>query len=180
MLVLGAEGVAPAVRRQLSEMERLCKKNSAEFSERMNDNDYGCLVDALTGLCYPACAAGSALSLRVDVPCRDITGMLERIRVLETECGAASLSTAHVAGGLVYSHFLSLSESDSIMNVGRIIAALTDAFPRSNIVVIGLSGHDSAGTVPFFLGNRAPASWLESIKTCFDPANLMNPGIQPC
>lgn len=179
VLVLGAEGVAPAIQRQLKEMERICRENSAEPSERMTGADYRSMIAEVTRLCYPGCTAGSALSLRISVPCGETIRMFEQMSCLEAECEAISLSTAHVAAGLVYSHFLFPEEKGSASIQGDIIPALAGSFPRSNIIVLGLAVRDSAGKMPFITGNRAPSFWLESIKRCFDPENLMNPGVTP-
>ena len=179
VLVVGAEGVAPAVQRQLAEMERICRENSADLSERMTGGDYARLIAAIVRVCYPRRGPVPALSLCISVPCGEAVEVLERMTGMEAAYGVAALGTAHVAGGLVYSEFLPARVAGSTVVPDTIITALTGSFPRSNIVALGVAGLDAAANASFIAGNRAPSSWVEPIEKCFDPECLMNPGALP-
>jgi FAD/FMN-containing dehydrogenase len=177
-LVLGAEGFVRATERQLAEMGRICKENSAEFLHQIADEEYGALIDTITGLCYAEYNPRASLSTRTSVPCGNVFETLERIRGLETECGMTSIIVAHIAGGLVYSHFSPMAEHASAGSAEHIIENVGSLFPCSNTIVLRVGG-SSTINLPFITGNRAPPSWLRSIERCFDPENLMNPGIPP-
>jgi FAD/FMN-containing dehydrogenase len=177
LLFLGAEGFPAAIEKQLAHMQRICTENSAEVSDRVAGEEYRPLLAAVTSLCYPPrfpfIPLSTIMSICISVPCGEIARTVGLMGVLETECGVSAHVIAHVSGGSVYSHFLPEMESFPVEMPAGIHAKLRAGLPNASIAIIALH-HDAVIDMPLVCGNHAPASWLNAIKKCLDPAGLIS------
>ncbi len=178
VLMLGTEGSPLAVERQIAELERICKNNSAEISDRMAGGEYDSLVAGMTRLCYPGSWPEHLLSLRICAPCKEEIEIFEETERLGAGFGMDSAGIMHLSGGMISRHFMIEKNEITGEAIRTIINTLQGRFPGSNITVLG-ARRDVAGQAPFITGNRTPSSWLRSIERCFDPDGVMSPGLPP-
>jgi len=176
MLILGAEGFAQTVERQISGFEHICKDMEGEVSGHVENDDYGSLIDSVTRFSYGLHDASHFLNICIGVPSSETAGILTRGMELGIEHKMDFSAVAHIASGVVYLQ-LSSNESSCIQKSATlIIETIRDYSPDIHIIVLGAC-QESAGSVPFIAAERAPASWLRSIKNCLDPQGLLNPEI---
>jgi glycolate oxidase subunit GlcD len=176
MLILGAEGFARAVKKQIAGFEHICEKMEGEVSAHVESDDYGSLIDSVTRLSYGLHDTSHFLNVCIGAPAGEAAGLLIRGKELGVQHKIGFSAVAHIASGSNYLQF-SLNGSACIRkNANMIVETIRDYSPDIHAIVLGAC-QDSAGSVPFMVADRAPTSWLTSIKNCLDPQGLLNPAI---
>ncbi|GAB4331073.1 MAG: FAD-binding oxidoreductase [Candidatus Abyssubacteria bacterium] len=170
LLVVGAEGADAAVESQLAEMERVCKERLAGIVKPCPHHDS--LISALTSLGYPGDAEDASLLVRMNLPPGETLRCLDEIRKVRAGLGVIAHTAIHIAAGVAYVRFAQPKEALLPDIQEKIVRALA-RLHRTTLTVLGRG--TASGKMPFILGNRTSASWLRTIKTCFDPDALMNP-----
>jgi FAD/FMN-containing dehydrogenase len=176
-LVVGAEGFGPAVARQVHEFGRMCGEHGGQIAGGIGDEEYDPLVALLIRLCSAREESEPVMSLRIGTAPGDMAEAIGAAEACETDGTLHAFIVAHLAGGSAYAQFVTTGVRDARHSAEAILRTITDSPSRNSITVLRVCP-DAAPHVPFITGNRPPASsWLRAIKNCFDPDELMNPGI---
>lgn len=175
-LIVGAEGFAAAIERQLTELEQVCRNYSGKISERINGEEYGALLDSIAGACCSGDNLSPIMSIRISAPRSRTYSILEHLEKMQVELGVAQIGVANAASGTIYSHILPSDHGARKGAAKKIIESIQNNFRRANIVVFH-ADESNRKSLPLVAGNRTPQSWLKAIKSCLVPNDLMNPGL---
>ena len=171
-LVLGAEGTAPCVKRQLGEFERICAKRDAKGIERLDDEGYERSIEAMNDLAWGRGAPEEHPRIIVNTQCVSVASVAEHVETVAGRQGIETSVIAHVLGGTLYCG-LAPGDGDRGFTAG-IVDSIARRFADTSLLVLGA---DLPGNTPFITGNPAAADWRWRIRRRLDPDGLLRPGM---
>jgi hypothetical protein len=157
----------------MTEMMSICARASQSVSDIFAEEAYAEALAAVTNIGYPFSCPDACLSVCLSYQLEEAKAVIEEIRQMETDFPVAPSIIAHIASGILFAHFLGDAEGATPLN------RLKEQFPRMHGVVLGArSRNEDADDVPLLINSgRASEGWRKSIKECFDPDNLLCPGL---
>jgi hypothetical protein len=157
----------------MAEMMDVCKRTSQSVSNIFAEKAYAEALAAVTNFGYPFSCPDACLSVCLSYQLEEARAIIEGIRQMETDLPVDSSVIAHLASGVLFAHFVGDAEGTTLLKQLKV------RLPRVQGVALGSRSEDTdVERVPLLIDNDgASGGWRESIKKCFDPDNLLCPGL---
>ncbi len=175
-LLVGMDGVEPAVARQIHQLEEICRETGA--TGWWTGNDDGRLWTALQARFRPQGADGmQRVVIRVGTVRTQIMGILEMLERSAASLNAPAELTARMGNGIIYSSILLHADSGGDLRLAKALddvrARLADA--RGYLVIE--SAPPSFKPLCDCWGDMGPQlEVMRGLKLAFDPRRVLNPG----